>query len=43
VRRAVLTLPRWPSQEHHRPIRYQGHQTRPVGRPATGQGEHHAR
>lgn len=43
LRRAVLELPPQASQEDHRPIGYQGHQTRPVGRPATGQGEHHAR
>jgi RNA polymerase sigma factor (sigma-70 family) len=43
LRRAALALPRWPSQEHHRPIGYQGHQTEPVGWPATGQDwEHHA-
>jgi RNA polymerase sigma factor (sigma-70 family) len=47
VRRAVLTLPRWPSQNYHRPIGYQGHRTKPAMqstlRPATGQGEHDAR
>lgn len=31
LRRAVLALPSWPSQEHHSPIGYQGHN-----------GEHHA-
>jgi len=40
IRRAVLALPRWPSQRHHRPIRYQGHQTQS----AKGQDrEKHAR
>ena len=39
VRRAVLTLPRWPSQNCHRPIGYQGHRTKP----ATRQGEDDAR
>jgi RNA polymerase sigma factor (sigma-70 family) len=44
LRRAVLALPSWPPQEHHRPIRYQGHQTQSAGRPATGQDrERHAR
>jgi RNA polymerase sigma-70 factor (ECF subfamily) len=44
LRRAVLALPRWPSQAHHRPIGYQGHQTQSAGRPARGQDrEHHAR
>jgi len=48
VRRALLALPGWPSerpsQEHHRPIRYQGRQTQPAGRPATGEDrERHAR
>lgn len=43
LRRAVLELPHQLSQKDHRPIGYQGGQTRPVGRPATGQGEHHAR
>jgi hypothetical protein len=43
VRHAVLTLPRWPSQNYHRPIGYQGHRTKPATRPATGQGEHDAR
>jgi RNA polymerase sigma-70 factor, ECF subfamily len=44
LRRAGLALPRWPSQEQHRPIGYQVHQTQPVGRPASGQDwEHHAR
>ena len=43
LRRAVLTLPRWPSQNYHRPIGYQGHRTKPARRPATGQGEHDAR
>jgi RNA polymerase sigma-70 factor (ECF subfamily) len=39
VRRAVLTLPRWPSQNCHKPIGYQGHRTKP----ATRQGEDDAR
>ncbi len=43
VRRAVLTLPRWPSQNCHKPIGYQGHRTKPATRPAPGQGEHDAR
>jgi RNA polymerase sigma-70 factor (ECF subfamily) len=43
VRRAVLTLPRWPSQNYHRPIGYQGHRTKPASRPAKGQQEHDAR
>jgi RNA polymerase sigma-70 factor (ECF subfamily) len=43
VRRAVLTLPRWPSQNYHRPIGYQGHRTKPASRPATAQQEHDAR
>jgi RNA polymerase sigma factor (sigma-70 family) len=44
LRRAVLALPRWPSQEHPLPIGYQGQQTQSAGRPATGHDrEHHAR
>jgi RNA polymerase sigma-70 factor (ECF subfamily) len=44
LRRAVLALPLLPSQAHHRPIGYQGHQTQSAGRPARGQDrEHHAR
>jgi RNA polymerase sigma-70 factor, ECF subfamily len=43
VRRAVLTLPRWPSQNCHKPIGYQGHRTKPATRPAPGQGEDDAR
>lgn len=39
VRRAVLTLPRRPSQNCHKPIGYQGHRTKP----ATRQGEGDAR
>ena len=39
VRRAVLTLPRWPSQNCHKPVGYQGHRTKP----ATRQGEDDAR
>jgi RNA polymerase sigma factor (sigma-70 family) len=39
VRCAVLTLPRWPSQNCHKPIGYQGHRTKP----ATRQGEDDAR
>jgi len=41
LRRAVLALPRWasqrPSQEHLRPIGYQGHRAEPARRPATGE------
>jgi DNA-directed RNA polymerase specialized sigma24 family protein len=40
--RAVLTLPRSPSQECHSPIRYQRNQTPPAGRPAARQGEGNA-
>ncbi len=44
IRRAVLALPRWPFADNHSPIGYQGDQTQPAGRPATGQDrEHHAR
>ena len=44
LRQAVLALPVLPSQAHHRPIGYQGHQTQSAGRPAWGQDrEHHAR
>lgn len=44
IRRASLTLPRWPSQQLHRLIGYQGHLAQPAGRPATGQDrKHHAR
>jgi RNA polymerase sigma-70 factor (ECF subfamily) len=44
IRRAALTLPRWPTQEHHKLIGYQGRQTRPAGEPAAGQDrESHAR
>jgi RNA polymerase sigma factor (sigma-70 family) len=44
LRAAVLGLPRWPSEQHHSPIGYQGHRTRPAQRPATGQHrERHAR
>ncbi|MGZ4576996.1 MAG: sigma-70 family RNA polymerase sigma factor [Mycobacterium sp.] len=44
IHRAVLALPSWPIQQHHSRIGYQGHQTPPAGRPATGQErEHHAR
>ncbi|WP_406815445.1 sigma-70 family RNA polymerase sigma factor [Mycobacterium sp. M23085] len=44
IRRAALTLPRWPIQEHHNLIGYQGRQTQPAGQPATGQDqESHAR
>jgi hypothetical protein len=39
LRRAVLTLPRWPSQSYHKPIGYQGHRTKP----ATHQKEDDAR
>lgn len=44
IRRAALTLPRWPIQEHHTLIGYQGRQTQSAGKPATGQSrESHAR
>jgi RNA polymerase sigma factor (sigma-70 family) len=44
LHRAVLALPRWPSQQHPRPIRYQGDWTRSAGRPIREQElEHHAR
>ena len=44
IRRAVLALPSWPIRQHHSRVGYQGHQTPPAGRPATGQErEHHAR
>lgn len=44
IRRAALTLPRWPIQEHHKLIGYQGRQTQSAGKPATGQNrESHAR
>jgi RNA polymerase sigma-70 factor (ECF subfamily) len=44
LRRAVLALPLLPTQAHHRPIGYQGHQTQSAERPARGQDrEHHAR
>lgn len=39
IRRAVLTLPDWPTQEHHSRIGYQGDRTTAPGR----QREHHAR
>jgi RNA polymerase sigma factor (sigma-70 family) len=42
IRRAALELPHQLSQEDHsRPVRYQGCQTPPAGRPVTGRGEHH--
>lgn len=40
LRRVVLTLARWPSQNRHMPIEYQGHQTKQL---AKGQGERDAR
>ncbi|OBH50247.1 sigma-70 family RNA polymerase sigma factor [Mycobacterium sp. E2479] len=44
IRRTALTLPRWPIQEHHKLIGYQGRQTQSAKKPATGQGrESHAR
>ncbi|BCZ24188.1 sigma-70 family RNA polymerase sigma factor [Mycobacterium senriense] len=44
IRRAALTLPRWPIQEHHKLVGYQGRQTQSAGKPATGQDrESHAR
>lgn len=35
IRRAALRLPRWPSQEHHNLIGYQGRQGPPAGESAT--------
>jgi len=35
--------PGGPSQQHHRPVRYQGRQRQPGGIPATGKEEHSAR
>ncbi len=44
IRRAALTLPRLPIQEHHNHIGYQGRQTQSAVEPATGQDrESHAR
>ncbi|KKC04187.1 RNA polymerase subunit sigma [Mycobacterium nebraskense] len=44
IRRADLALPSWPIQQQHSRIGYQGRQTPPTGRPATGrEREHHAR
>jgi RNA polymerase sigma-70 factor (ECF subfamily) len=44
IHRAALTLPRWPIQERHKLIGYQGRQTQSAGKPATGQDrENHAR
>ncbi|MBI2695163.1 sigma-70 family RNA polymerase sigma factor [Mycobacterium nebraskense] len=44
IRRADLALPSWPIQQQHSRIGYQGRQTPPAGRPATGrEREHHAR
>jgi hypothetical protein len=44
IRRTALTLPRWPNQQHHNLIGYQGRQTHSAGEPATGQDrESHAR
>lgn len=37
IRRAALMLPRWPIQEHHNLIGYQGRQTQLAGKPAAGQ------
>jgi len=35
--------PGGPSQQHHRPVRYQGRRRQPGGIPATGKEEHSAR
>ncbi|WP_102417363.1 sigma-70 family RNA polymerase sigma factor [Mycobacterium sp. 4858] len=44
IGRAVLALPSRPIRQHHSRIGYQGDQTPPAGRPATGrEREHHAR
>ncbi|OBI38749.1 sigma-70 family RNA polymerase sigma factor [Mycobacterium colombiense] len=44
IRRAALTLPRWPIQERHMLVGYQGRQTQSTGKPDTGQDrESHAR
>lgn len=44
IRRAVLALPSWPTQQRHSRIGYQGRQTARAGRPATGrERKHHAR
>jgi RNA polymerase sigma-70 factor (ECF subfamily) len=44
LRRAVLALPRWPSQADSSDVGYQGHGTRPAGWSAMGrEGEHDAR
>ncbi|OBH98224.1 sigma-70 family RNA polymerase sigma factor [Mycobacterium scrofulaceum] len=44
IRAAALALPSGPIQQHHSRIGYQGHQTPPAGRPATGrERKDHAR
>ncbi|OBG69187.1 RNA polymerase subunit sigma [Mycobacterium sp. E3298] len=44
IRSAALALPGGPIQQHHSRIGYQGHQTPPAGRPATGrERKDHAR
>ncbi|UXA04832.1 sigma-70 family RNA polymerase sigma factor [Mycobacterium sp. SMC-2] len=44
IRRAVLALPSWPIQQDHSRIGYQGRQTPPKGRPASGrERKDHAR
>lgn len=44
IRRAALTLPRWPIQQEHNLIGYQGRQTQSAGNAAAGQDrESHAR
>ncbi len=44
LRRTVLGLSSWPSQQDHRTIGYEGLHVEPAGRPGPGQlGEHHVR
>jgi RNA polymerase sigma-70 factor (ECF subfamily) len=44
IRRATLTLPRWPIQQPHRLAGYQRHLAQLAGRSAISQGrEHHGR
>ncbi|MGN6336571.1 sigma factor-like helix-turn-helix DNA-binding protein [Mycobacterium sp.] len=37
IRRAALALPRWPTQEYHNLVAYQGRQTQVAGEPAASQ------
>lgn len=39
IRRAALALPRWPAQEYHNLVAYQGRQTQVAGEPAMGQDQ----